>query len=106
MKFRYSLTSLIQRRIAPLLSPEYTQCYKVERRSTVQQNAKELAVQVNNTLNDLGVPTNNRERASILSKMLDITKQQAWGLLEGNIFLDNILLKKIASELDIDYTVL
>lgn len=72
----------------------------------MQQSAKQLAVQVNETLNDLGVPTNNRERASILSKMLDISKQQAWGLLEGSILLDNTLLKKIASVLEIDYSVL
>lgn len=70
----------------------------------MQQNAKQLAVQVNKTLNDLGVPINNRERASILSKMLDITKQQAWSLLEGNIFPDNMLLKKISAELEIDLT--
>lgn len=68
----------------------------------MQQNAKQLAVQVNKTLNDLGVPINNRERASILSKMLDITKQQAWSLLDGNIFPDNTLLKKISAELEID----
>ena len=92
--------------IAPLACPEYTQFNKVERRSTVQQNAKQLAVQVNKTLNDLGVPVNNRERASILSKMLDITKQQAWSLLEGSILLDHVLLKKIASELEIDYSIL
>ncbi len=72
----------------------------------MQQNAKQLAVQVNKTLNDLGVPTNNRERASILSKMLDITKQQAWSLLEGSMFPDNALLKKIVSELEIDYSML
>ena len=72
----------------------------------MQQNAKQLAVQVNKTLNDLGVPVNNRERASILSKMLDITKQQAWSLLEGSILLDNALLNKIASELEIDYSTL
>jgi hypothetical protein len=72
----------------------------------VQQNAKQLAVQVNKTLNDLGVPMNNRERASILSKMLDITKQQAWSLLEGSILPDSILLNKIASELEIDYSAL
>lgn len=68
----------------------------------MQQNAKQLAVQVNKTLNDLGVPMNNRERAGILSKMLDITKQQAWSLLDGNILLDNTLLKKISTELEID----
>lgn len=67
---------------------------------------KQLAVQVNKTLNDLGVPTNNRERVSILSKMLDISKQQAWSLLEGNISPDDALLTKIASELEIDCSVL
>jgi hypothetical protein len=72
----------------------------------VQQNAKQLAIQVNKTLNDLGVPTNTRERASILSKMLDITKQQAWSLLEGTISPDDTLLIKIASELEIDCSVL
>jgi hypothetical protein len=72
----------------------------------VQQNAKQLADQVNKTLNDLGVPTNSRERASILSKMLDITKQQAWSLLEGTISPDDTLLIKIASELEIDCSVL
>lgn len=72
----------------------------------MQQNAKQLADQVNKTLNDLGVPTNSRERASILSKMLDITKQQAWSLLEGTISPDDTLLIKIASELEIDCSVL
>lgn len=68
----------------------------------MQQNAKQLAIQINKSLNDLGVPINSRERALILSKMLDIPKQQAWGLLEGHALPDDILLKKIAVELEID----
>jgi len=68
----------------------------------VQQNAKQLAVQINKSLNDLGVPINSRERALILSKMLDIPKQQAWGLLEGHALPDDILMRKIATELEID----
>lgn len=66
------------------------------------QHAKRLADQVNKTLNDLGVPINTRERAVILSKMLDIPKQQAWTILEGQILPDDNTLKKISSELEID----
>lgn len=68
----------------------------------MQQNAKQLANQINKTLSDLGAPINSRERATILSKMLDIPKQQAWSLLEGHIYPDDLLLKKISSELEID----
>lgn len=73
----------------------------VERRSTVQ-HAKRLADQVNKTLNDLDVPTNSKERAAILSKMLNIPKQQAWSILEGHSLPDEITLKKISNELEID----
>jgi len=68
----------------------------------VQQIAKQLAIQINKTLNDLGVPINSRERAQILSKMLDIPKQQAWGLLEGHSLPDDIILKKISNEFEIE----
>ncbi|HEX2548690.1 MAG TPA: hypothetical protein VHM20_02595 [Gammaproteobacteria bacterium] len=68
----------------------------------MQQNAKQLAIQINKSLNELGVPINSRERALILSKMLDIPKQQAWGLLEGHALPDDILLKRIESELEIN----
>ena len=68
----------------------------------MQQVAKQLAVQINKTLNDLGVPINSRERAQILSKMLDIPKQQAWSLLEGHVFPDEITLRKISNELEIE----
>ena len=50
----------------------------------------------------MGVPTNTRERAAILSKMLDIPKQQAWTILEGQILTDELTLNKISSELEID----
>ncbi len=65
-------------------------------------HAKRLADQVNKTLDDMGVPTNTRERAAILSKMLDIPKQQAWTILEGQILTDELTLNKISSELEID----
>ncbi|GEM_PF-4525152 len=72
-----------------------------ERRSPVEHNAKVIAVKVNKSLDNLGVPVNTRERANILSKMLAITKPQAWGLLEGLAFPDMMVLKKLASELEI-----
>ena len=65
-------------------------------------HAKRLADQVNKTLDDMGVPINTRERAAILSKMLDIPKQQAWTILEGQILTDEMTLNKISSELEID----
>ena len=73
----------------------------IERRSIVEINAKVIAVKVNKSLDNMGVPVNSRERANILSKMLSITKPQAWGLLEGLAFPDVMVLKKLASELEI-----
>lgn len=65
-------------------------------------NAKKLAVKVNKSLDSIGVPINTRERAAILSKMLNITKPQAWGLLEGHSYPDHMVLKKLSSELEIN----
>jgi hypothetical protein len=67
----------------------------------VEHNAKTIAVKVNKSLDSLGVPVNSRERANILSKMLAISKPQAWGLLEGLAFPDGMVLKKLATELEI-----
>ncbi len=67
----------------------------------METNAKVIANKVNKSLDNLGVPVNTRERANILSKMLCITKPQAWGLLEGLAFPDVMVLKKLASELEI-----
>lgn len=68
----------------------------------MQQIAKQFAEHLNKTLDDLDIPTNNRERSVILSKMLDIPKQQAWSLLEGHLVPDDSLLQKIATELEVE----
>lgn len=67
----------------------------------MQQNTKLFADKLNQSLNELGLPVNSRERALIFSRMLHIPKQQAWALLEGHVFPDDDLLEKIAIELDI-----
>lgn len=64
------------------------------------RSAKEFAEALHKNLEELGVPANIRERASILSKMFNITKQQAWGFLEGQQMPDGSLLEKIAAEFD------
>lgn len=68
----------------------------------MQQNAKQFGEQLNKALDELNVPINIRERSVILSKMVHIPKQQAWGLLEGQIFPDNDLLSSIAAELEVE----
>lgn len=68
----------------------------------VQKNAKLFADLLNKSLDELGAPINSRERSVVLSKMLHIPKQQAWGLLEGHIIPDDDLLLQIANELEID----
>ncbi len=67
----------------------------------MQQSAKHFAEQLNKALDDLQMPTEVRERAVILSKMLHIPKQQAWGFLEGHTLPDDALLQKIATELEV-----
>jgi hypothetical protein len=68
----------------------------------VENICKQFAESLNKSLDDLEVPNQIRERAVILSKILDIPKQLAWNLLEGTQLPDNDLLKRITSELDID----
>jgi hypothetical protein len=79
-----------------------TEPYATPRRSIVPQNAKQFAERLNYCLNDTGAPHQVRERASILSKMLDIPKQQAWSLLEGHQVPDAVLLQQIADEFEVD----
>ncbi len=63
---------------------------------------KQFAEALNKGLDELDVPIQIRERASILSKMLDIPKQQAWNLLEGLQMPDADLLQRIKEELEIE----
>jgi hypothetical protein len=76
-------------------------------RITVQQNAKHFSDQLNKCLDDIDVPgdARDRDRIIILSKMLDISKQQARSLLEGHIYPDKILLERIAHEFETDIRV-
>jgi len=68
----------------------------------VQPSAKYFAGQLNKHLDEMDVPVPIRERAVILSKMLDIPKQLAWSLLEGQQLPDHDLLEKIAAEFEVD----
>lgn len=68
----------------------------------VPQTAKHFAERLNNCLDDTGAPMQARERAAILSRVLDIPKQQAWSLLEGHQLPDTALLQRIAAEFEVD----
>ena len=68
----------------------------------MQPSAKYFAGQLNKHLDEMDVPVPIRERAVILSKMLDIPKQLAWSLLEGQQLPDHDLLEKIAAEFEVD----
>jgi len=68
----------------------------------VQKNAKEFSERLNKCLDDLDFPQNSRERSLILSRMLHISKQQAWSLLEGHVQPDDALLQQLATELEVD----
>lgn len=74
----------------------------MQRRETVSQSAKHFAEKLNSCLDDTGAPAQIRERAAILSKMLDISKQQAWSLLEGHQIPHPDLIQKIAQEFEVD----
>ena len=66
------------------------------------QSAKHFAEKLNQCLDDMGAPNHIRERSTILSKMLNISKHEAWGLLEGHQMPDTELLRMIATEFEVD----
>jgi hypothetical protein len=68
----------------------------------VTQNARQFAERLNQCLDETGAPAQARERTVILSKLLDISKQLAWSLLEGQQLPDPNLLQQIAIELEVD----
>jgi len=68
----------------------------------VSHNAKDFAEKINKCLDESDAPALVRERAGILSKMLDIPKQQAWSILEGHIIPEHSLLQRIAVEFEVD----
>jgi hypothetical protein len=68
----------------------------------VQHLGKHFSERLNKILDELDMPTPVRERALLLSKMLDIPKQQAWSLLDGHMVPDADLLERIATELEVE----
>jgi len=68
----------------------------------VQQSAKYFAERLNHCLDETGAPAQVRERVAILSKMLDLPKQQAWSFLEGQQLPDDNLIKRIANEFEVE----
>lgn len=65
-------------------------------------SAKVFAEKINKCLDESEAPAPVRERASILSKMLDIPKHQAWSMLEGHVIPEQSLLQRIAAEFEVD----
>ena len=59
---------------------------------------------LNHCLDQVDAPKNPRERANVLSKILDIPKHEAWTLLEGHHRPDDKLLENIANEFEVDTT--
>lgn len=81
---------------------QYTQTELMTWRSVVPHIPKHFAQRLNECLDETDAPSLPRERANILSKMLDIPKQQAHSLLEGQQFPDDVLLTRIASEFEVE----
>lgn len=65
-------------------------------------SAKHFAEKLNHCLDETDAPAQVRERAAILSKMLDIPKQQAWSILEGQQYPSAELIQRIADEFEVD----
>ena len=68
----------------------------------MQPGLKHFVEKLNHCLDEISAPHTVRERAALLSKSLDIPKQQAWALLEGHQMPDQHLLQKIAQEFEVD----
>ncbi len=66
------------------------------------QSARYFAERLNHCLDETDAPSSSRERATILSKMLDIPKHTAWGLVEGQQMPDIDLMQQIANEFEVD----
>ncbi len=63
---------------------------------------KHFAERLNKCLDEAGAPANVRERSAILSKMLQIPRQQGWMLLEGHQTPGEALLNQIAREFEVE----
>lgn len=65
------------------------------------QDGKAFAKAVIKSLDELGVSEDKKERSQALAKMTNITRQQAWALLEGHL-TDLDTAREVARELEID----
>ena len=74
------------------------------RRMAVPQSAKHFAEKLHTCLDDIDAPAQIREPASVLSKMLDISKHEALMLLEGHQYPNDLLIERIALEFDVEKT--
>ncbi len=81
--------------------PQYTQT-ELTRREIVIVPHKQFTEKLNYCLDTMGAPIQARERASILSKLLDLSRQQAWSLLTGQQTPAPDTLQKIAAEFEVD----
>ncbi len=88
--------------IAPVEIDQYTQFKRFPRRNTVSVTPRHFAQRLNQCLDETEAPSLPRERANILSKMLDIPKQQAHSLLEGQFLPEDDLISRIASEFEVE----
>ena len=68
----------------------------------VPLSPREFSKRLSQCLDDTGAPPQPRERAIILSKLLDIPKHLAWSLLEGQQLPEKDLLQKIANEFEVE----
>lgn len=66
--------------------------------------SKHFAERLNKCLDDLGVPKGTRNRLPILSRMLNISRQQTRMLIEGYPLTDERAMQRLEVELDIDST--
>ncbi len=60
-----------------------------------------FAERLNKALDDIGVPAKTNERVDVLSKLINVPKFKADGLLNGTIPLDAHLFEILTQELEI-----
>ncbi len=65
---------------------------------------KNFAKRLNKCLDEMGVPSDTRDRSAILSKMLHISRQQTRMMLEGYQLPDDLVLSQLAREFEVETT--
>jgi hypothetical protein len=87
--------------IARALLHQYTHLINAKEKAVIT-TAKNFASRLNHCLDGAEAPPNARERAAILSKMINIPRQLAWILLAGQQLPDEEILQQIANEFEVD----